>query len=88
MSLYRPNIAKLWQVRNTTTRFTIPVLSLSFTRASLLAELLVALQPMWVGPNLVFSFDLMSKFLVDMEALVDTKGFQLDHLKRLLRFLR
>jgi hypothetical protein len=53
-----------------------------------LAELFVAFHPMWAGANLAFSFDLMSKFLVDMEALVDTKPFQAAEMERLLRFLK
>ena len=43
---------------------------------------------MWAGPNLAFSFDLMSKFLVDMEALADTKPLQAAQMERLLRFLK
>lgn len=51
-------------------------------------ELLVAFQSLWAGPNLGFSFDLMSKFLVDIEALADAKPFQTEQMKRLLRFMR
>lgn len=43
---------------------------------------------MWAGPNLVFTFDLMSKFLVDMEALAEIQPFQMEHTERMLRFLR
>lgn len=54
-----------------------------------LLELFVSLAPMWSGHNLIFSFDLMSKFLVDMEALAAAgKPFQLEQMERLLRFLR
>jgi len=43
---------------------------------------------MWGGSNLAFSFDLMSKFLVDMEALVGTRPLQMEQVERLLRFLK
>jgi hypothetical protein len=55
---------------------------------ALSTELFVAFHPMWAGPNLAFSFDFMSKFLVDMEALADTKPLQVAQIERLLRFLK
>jgi hypothetical protein len=55
---------------------------------ALSTELFVAFHPMWAGPNLAFSFDFMSKFLVDMEALADTKPLQAAQIERLLRFLK
>ena len=52
-----------------------------------IAESFVSFHPLWLSV-LVFSFDLLGKFLVDMEELAAARSVQVAQVKRLMRFLR
>ncbi|KAL6068818.1 Serine/threonine-protein kinase smg1 [Balamuthia mandrillaris] len=56
-------------------------------RSRIIVDGLAALHPLWGGSNLSFSYDLLSKFTLDMENLASYRSIHAQQIKRFLRFL-